>query len=352
MTEEDLGTYEMLWDCSSCETPKLLGLTHRYCPNCGSAQDPERRYFPDEGEGILVADHAYCGRDKICPACETPNAANVQHCTSCGCGVADGKSVAVRETQEATEDESFSSDSAKSAKTDFKSQKNNTDEPEDSTDEKSGLKKGLIIGAAVLAVLVVIAVIFMNWTSEVSAEVTDRTWTRTIEVERFKAVSDTAWKESVPVRAYSVFCSPEKRGTKKVEDGETCTTKRKDKGNGTYKKVRVCKPKYKSVPTYADRCRYKIDKWASIRKIKATQADAAEPTWPVVNLARTGQCLGCERKGKRKEVYKIHFKLPEKNDASCDLEQEKWASMKKGSKWKAKIRVMDGGLICDELQAM
>ena len=27
--------FEMLWDCSYCSAKKLLGLTHRHCPNCG-----------------------------------------------------------------------------------------------------------------------------------------------------------------------------------------------------------------------------------------------------------------------------------------------------------------------------
>ena len=48
------GTYQMLWDCKFCGTQKLLGVTHRHCPNCGAAQDPERRYFPAEADMVAL----------------------------------------------------------------------------------------------------------------------------------------------------------------------------------------------------------------------------------------------------------------------------------------------------------
>ena len=31
----DEPVYEMLWDCGYCGHKKLLGLTHRFCANCG-----------------------------------------------------------------------------------------------------------------------------------------------------------------------------------------------------------------------------------------------------------------------------------------------------------------------------
>ena len=68
----DLGTYQMLWDCPYCGTPKLLALDHKHCPACGGAQDPTRRYFPKDDEKIAVEGHVFVGKDKICGACEAP----------------------------------------------------------------------------------------------------------------------------------------------------------------------------------------------------------------------------------------------------------------------------------------
>ncbi len=77
-------TYEMLWDCKFCRTPKLLGLTHRYCPVCGAPQDAEARYFPSDEEKVLVKDHQYFGKDLVCEHCNTFNSRNSQHCRDCG----------------------------------------------------------------------------------------------------------------------------------------------------------------------------------------------------------------------------------------------------------------------------
>ena len=58
--------YEMLWNCGACGSEKLLGVTHRHCPNCGAAQEASRRYFPSDEEKVAVADHRYTGVDHQC----------------------------------------------------------------------------------------------------------------------------------------------------------------------------------------------------------------------------------------------------------------------------------------------
>ena len=102
MSERDLGTYQMLWDCPSCDTPKLLGLDHRHCPNCGAAQEPARRYYPSDEDKIAVRDHRYTGKDKICPACESPASALAHNCGNCGSPLDEAKEVKTREEQRAS----------------------------------------------------------------------------------------------------------------------------------------------------------------------------------------------------------------------------------------------------------
>src|SRR4051812_38974182 len=74
----------MLWDCSSCGTKKLLGKTHRRCPNCGAPQDPSKRYFPAPGEEVAADGHVFVGADWVCAACTTPNSKAAQFCGNCG----------------------------------------------------------------------------------------------------------------------------------------------------------------------------------------------------------------------------------------------------------------------------
>ena len=350
MSEQELGTYEMLWDCSACETPKLLGVTHRYCPNCGSAQDPKQRYFPDEGEGVLVEDHVFSGRDKICPACDTPNAAQASHCPSCGSGLEGAKDVALRSDQSAAEGQAFAVDSAKAARADFKEQKQaNKQKAAPQAEAQSGSKSSKFIVLGVIAAVVIGGIIFFSWKESVDLTASKKAWTRIIHIEQFRTLSKTAWKKELPSKAYAVTCRQEKRGTKKVADGETCTTVKKDQGNGSFKKVKKCKPKYKQVPTYADKCRYKLDAWSKVRSVKITEQDRAEPIWPQFRLAKEGKCIGCERAGKREEVYKVFFAVKGKEE-SCNFPEAKWATIEKGSLWQAEARVMGGALDCSSLK--
>lgn len=102
----------------------------------------------------------------------------------------------------------------------------------------------------------------------------------------------------------------EQRSSKQVADGDTCTTRRKDQGNGTFKEIRECQPKYRSEPVYAEKCDYESSRWATARTLKAAGARAEPPPWPNVDIRNPGTCLGCEREGPRTEVYKVAFREP------------------------------------------
>src|SRR5688572_33143594 len=81
---ESQGFYEMLWDCDHCETKGLLGKSQRHCPECGAKQNPDKRYFPKEGEAKRAEGHSYVGSDRSCPACNAPQSAKSHNCTHCG----------------------------------------------------------------------------------------------------------------------------------------------------------------------------------------------------------------------------------------------------------------------------
>ena len=54
MRTRDKGTFQMLWDCPTCGSTKLLGAEHRHCPSCGSPQQDNLRYFPQPGRSFAV----------------------------------------------------------------------------------------------------------------------------------------------------------------------------------------------------------------------------------------------------------------------------------------------------------
>ncbi len=358
MRSEEIGTYEMLWDCSHCGTPKLLGIQHRHCPACGAPQDPEARYYPSEQDKVAIQDHAYQGADRLCPACNTANAAAAQFCVGCGSPM-DGsvKQAVGRDEHQVADGEGFAGETAKDAKADARARRDARVQAElgqgkpDKEGMSRGLKIGLIVGGIGL-VLVVLLLVLLFWKRETLIEVEGHTWERTIAVEVFKDVKDSAWCDQMPRKARRVTKKKEKRSTKKVQDGEECTKKRKDNRDGTFKEVRECKPKYREEPVYGQKCYFEVDKWVTDRTAKASgQSKDDEPRWPEVSLSKTGTCKGCEREGARSETYTLRFVDKKASEAhDCPVDREKWDQTEVGSKWTAEVGVVSTSLDCDSFK--
>ncbi len=342
MASRDLGTYQMLWDCGFCGTEKLLGLTHRHCPNCGSPQDPARRYFPSEADKVAVADHRYTGADKVCGNCQTPNGAAATHCGNCGSAL-DGTKEAERVHQR-----DASSEAGKSLEAQKKAAQRAAASPPAEPPKKKGRGCLLLIGLLIFAVdSVVVCSTF--WTRSAALTVSGHTWERAIAVEAYGPDKDSAWCDQMPGGAYDVSQTEKERSTNKVADGETCTTKQVDNGDGTFKEVEDCQTTYRSEPVYDAWCSYTIDRWSRARTEEAS-GEGTTPVWPTVRLGRTGDCVGCEREGARTEKYVVTFKDQAGDAQTCELPEARWKAMAKGSRWEGEVRVLTGGLDCGELE--
>ena len=328
MTTREKGTFQMLWDCPSCDTPKLLGLDHRYCPNCGFPQDADKRYFPPEGQEIAVADHVYHGVDWKCPGCDTPNSAAAQFCGSCG-SPREGDAKDVRLERD-------------------------TPPPPPAEAPKKSKKGCLILGCGgLLLVAVIFAAVAMFWKTDMVLTVTGHSWERSIEIEKYQAVSESDWCDSMPAGATDVRRTSEVRDHKEVPDGETCTTKNVDKGDGSFEKVEECKPKYRQEPIYADKCSYKVNKWKTDRTASASGSSVGDtPAWPDVGSLRAGTGLGAERQGTKSERYEVTYSDSDGGSHSCGFPQAEWSGIALGSRWAAEAGVLFTNLDCDSLGAM
>lgn len=355
MHERELGTYEMLWDCSACGTPKLLGIQHRHCPACGSPQDPTARYYPSDDDKVAVEDHVYQGADLVCPGCTTANAGQAQFCVGCGAPLgADAKQAAARAEQQAAQG-GFAGESVKDARAEARARRDAQSAQAQAKPAAPGMSKGLKIGLIVGGVAIVLAVIvfvLFFWKREAAVEVEGHRWARTIDVEVYDDVRDSEWCDQMPKKARKVSRKKEKRSTKKIQDGEECVKKRKDNRDGTYKEVKECKPKYREEPVYDQKCYFQIDKWVVKRTEKAEgQAKAPEPAWPAVTLTKPGTCKGCEREGKRVETYWLRMLRKQEEQADeCEVERALWDGAEVGSRWTAEVGMVGDGLDCDSLQ--
>jgi len=337
--------YEMLWDCKFCRAQKLLGLTHRHCPNCGAQQDANGRYFPPDAERIAVQDHFYVGADIVCRYCGTATSNRARCCGNCGGPLAEGQGVAKRVDQVHAAGVVYGGQSA----ADIARERSAVAAPAPPTPKKK--RSALVwIVPLVLGVLVLgglSALLF--WKKSAALTVAGYEWKRAITVETFGAVTDSAWCDALPAGASDVRRHREERSKKQVPDGETCHARKVDNGDGTFHEKQECTPKYKQEPVYDDKCEYRVNRWHSARIDTAQGTTTANVNWPASSIARPGSCVGCEREGARSETYTVVFRDAKAEQYRCEFAQAKWAGFAQGSQWNGGVRRLVGTLDCDSL---
>lgn len=329
MTTED-QSYEMLWDCSFCGQKKLLAVTHKFCPGCGGAQDAAHRYFPKEGEEVALADHKFAGADKVCPNCKALSGAAASNCAKCGAGLS-GSKEAVRHEDDGKDVEQRKRDKHAALKP-----------PPMPGNAPAAAKKSGLPGwvYAVGGILVALGLFYAFYEKKAEIVVTAHSWARVVELERLTEVREKSECSSVP-GAGRVQRRWDDSRSRQVPDGkdchQECSTKRNDKGDGSFGKSKschdVCTTKYRTEHYLVRMCDYDIDKWVTGREIKAGGQDKA-PRWPEVSLAAgaSPRNLGAERERKRTGDYVLHFKSGDKT-YDCNMDDEgPWAGYEDGSK--------------------
>jgi hypothetical protein len=342
-------TYEMLWDCRHCGTQKLLGLTHRCCPTCGSPQNAAERYFPAEADKVAVHDHVYVGADRVCRYCQNGNSRASKHCGTCGGPLDEGTDLQ-RRSDQIHGLGAFGGESADDARRELAG----VAKPPPPAPKKRtwGLILASVAGCLVLGFIGLI-VVMLVWTKPAGLQVAGHEWKREIDVERFGPVEERDWCDELPSGASVKGRSRAVRSHDQVQKGEKCSTRKRDNGDGTFSESRECEPVYEDKPVYSDECRYTIDKWSKQRTLTAGGNSVAEtPKWPELTLAKSGQCLGCEREGKRRESYSVRFVAKQGGDTStCSFDEAKWQSFKPNSSWLGEVGVVGGVLNCGSLKA-
>ncbi|HWL86301.1 MAG TPA: hypothetical protein VNO21_10890, partial [Polyangiaceae bacterium] len=255
-------TYQMLWDCQYCSQKKNLGLTHRHCPNCGATQDTTTRYFPPDSEKVAVEDHPYVGADVLCPSCGNASSRAARCCGNCGGSLTGGRDVALVQAPQAPPPPQWQSAS-----------------PPTSTWKWKVQYTFVILGAVLALFAGTCAFVFHKRSG--AFEVKETHWERNITVEQLDMKRDSAWCDAVPSDGRILDRHDEERSTKQIPDGQTCTTTKKDQGNGTYKEVQECKPKYKSQSVYDKKCDFEAPRWVTLRTEKAQGGDGARQ-WPTL----------------------------------------------------------------------
>lgn len=342
--------FEMLWDCKFCGQKKLLGLTQRFCASCGAPQDPGTRYFPSDDEKVAVGDHPFVGADVGCPACGTFMSRAAKCCTNCGGPLGSGKDASVRADEVKAEGQSFArgQKGAPAANLYHGGPAPLAPPP---APEKSRMGLYLALFGAALALVVVGMLSLKLWKKDGTFEVVGHRWERTIDVEVYGATRKEAWCDELPGGAKVVARKRAERSKEKVKDGEDCQMRRKDLGDGTFKQVKECTPRFKDKPVLDDRCTYEVMTWRAARTLDARGAAISPaPAWPAAEGLRGGSCEGCERAGARRQKYELLLSDGKGEPKVCVLPEDRWRTFEKGRKVEAKVGVALGGIDCDSLR--
>ncbi|MCK6577493.1 MAG: zinc ribbon domain-containing protein [Anaerolineae bacterium] len=345
---ENLGTYEMIWDCKFCGTQSLPAKTHKFCPNCGAAQDARSRRFPSDDEKKAVENYVSQGADLICPACSTPNAATAKFCQQCGAPMEGAQKVETLHSQVRDQDEKFQASEVRSV--------DNVAYEKDlraagvlPNAAAGGSKTGLyvLIGIGALAIIAILVAIF--WRKDASAVVAGHEWERSIDIQTLSAVPGGTWCDSMPFDAYNISRSREQRSSRSIPVGEECGVRRIDNGDGTFSERRECQTVYEEEPIYDDYCSFVTNQWVYARSVEQMGESLTDaPRWPLLQL-NSGTCLGCEREGGRSESYAITLQAGDKT-YTCQVPYAFWEQADVGSAWNFKVSVITGRPDCGSLE--
>jgi len=313
---ESQGFYEMLWDCDHCDTKGLLARSQRHCPECGAKQNPDKRYFPKEGEAQRIDGHKYEGSDRSCGSCNAPQSAKAHNCTHCGAPL-DGS----REVQGVA------------------------------APVAPPVRKQRRWWLVVLIVALIGLAIFGIWyrfirKQSATMTVTAHRWERVIPIEEFGDAGEQAWREQVPSDARLVTCTKKQRSSRQIEDGEECRTEKQDKKDGTFEVVKKCKPKYRSEPVEDDFCSFRVQRWKELPAAAVRSSGTGlQPTSPAgAPPANAPPAIGARRARPERETLTLQL-----GDQSCDVSGATWRKYKDGDKVKVEVRASSGKIVCDSL---
>lgn len=347
-------TYEMQWDCQFCGTKKLLGKTHRFCPNCGAPQNPDSRYYPADDEKVAVEDHVFVGVDVTCGSCAELNSGGAEFCQQCGAPLTDAaKAKTLDKETQGSAGQFVSSGSRDLVQEKFDSEMERVGVKEKPKRGGTNYKVLGIIGVIIAAIIGLVVV--LNLTDSITVSAQSHSWERTVSVQEYRNFTTQSWRDSRPSGdnvSITGSCQRKQRGTDKVADGQTCKTVRKDQGDGTYKESQECTTKYKDVPVYGDWCTWSGRHWEDdYSRSTSGEGLSPEPYYENISLKCAGQnSLGCER-ASYSGKYMVAFSGNENRSYSCDFPQDEWASIAIESVWSMEVRKVDKNAgLCNTLE--
>jgi ribosomal protein L40E len=365
MVRKTLGYVELEWTCPRCGT-RNPG-PQKACTSCGAAQ-PAKVEFHQAAQDELITDEkeiarAKAGPDVHCAFCGARNPADAEKCSQCGADLTaatareSGQVVGALHTGPVPQIECPQCGTLNDA-TALKCSQCNASLPrrERPAPRKAApprkrpaprpaapkpaakSKQVLILSLMALIFVVCIAgflvVRLMNPDQEVTAQVQDLSWTRSIHILGQREVTQEDWRANIPADSPLGRCTPKRHHTQDEpapRSTEVCGTPYVlDQGTGHGKAVQDCE-----YHVYADWCEYQIIEWYPVDVLTLSGNDPS-PKWP--QPALTAQ----QQQGETEESYVITFASGDQTYTYTTSDPGKFAQFQVGSQWVLKVGGLGG----------
>lgn len=343
------------WDCSYCGNKHIHG-NKRECPGCGKPRGDDVRFYMDgTSQEVENPESINKNPDWLCPFCGSLNSDSMKTCSSCGHGreesdpdYFDKEKCLNRMTMD---NGMFDRDTSISGGFE------DLIYEQDSYKKKEKRRKKIITAAIIAGVLLLCAAllfVFLPRTKMISVE--EVGWERNVEVEVYRTVSDSGW--TLPSGAHDVTQRQEiqsynqvldhyetktREKSRQVQDGYDVYYSYRDLGNGYFEQVEHKTPRYRteyytetyqdpvyrSVPVYATKYYYDIERWVFDRSEKTSGVDKSP------YFARIDTRDGIRREGNTSEKYWII----DENGKTYSIEYDLWETLNVGDSVKIKTTI-------------
>lgn len=357
----EMADYVGRWKCQ-CGT-EVWGIL-KHCPSCGSGTTG--KYYLPDGEPPITADEvalkiAQSGPNWLCNFCSSDNWGFDEFCTQCGSSrhgtekrktkVYDGDNVPHSEDQVVSSNAApYTStyperDAARTNAASSLSSPSLSYSLDNALTENTPSANPLInfgwlqYKKQFAAVIVAVMALAGGWyaffdTYEVTAQVAEFEWNRTIHIQEYRTVREGDWSVPSGGRQISteqrvhhhrqVFDHYETKTRRVVTGYENvaCGSEMVDNGNGTFSsQTKYCSEAqygeetyevavYRSEPVYQTWYTYDIDRWVESRNVPTSgeRRNDPQPHWGEFSLNCNGVTeIGCERESSREEHYLVIF---------------------------------------------
>jgi hypothetical protein len=323
MARKTLGFIPLIWECAYCQTKNPGPI--KTCTSCGAPQ-PEDVAFTrvDEETFNFIKDEALirmakAGPDIHCPFCGTRNSSTAEACSNCGGELSLGGKA--RETGKKV-----------STVTEAKKQPLPVTETQKAPSSKMGIIA--IIGILVVIACIIVAVMLLTKTDDITATVTYLNWERSIAIEEYQMVNKSGWWDEIPDGAEIGSCSQEYRYTSDEpvpnsteECGEPYVV---DTGTGVGEVVQDC-----TYEVYDEYCEFTQMEW-TVMDTLTEMGSSLNPDWPITNLGIN------QREGERKEIYTIVFSEGGETYTFTTQDLDLFLRANIGSEWNLSVNQLGG----------